>query len=376
MTIALPAGLSGLAFALFLFGTETEWGSVLGVRLWAAAALGVLILTVGRRVRLPRRALIVATALPLLMLVRVLVSGAENLAPALAACALAGTAGVIVGCCDDATVDRQFAIVATAFVWVNLLFGQAWESNPDRWAGVVGHPNRLALLVCLGFGPVMLSNRPCRSLKVLWSVGAVWLLALCGSLQALPQIGLAVIFLAGPSTSASDTAGKGNRKLLSRTGVSVAGLLALTWLSVRFGEKIVTNSATLSGRVALYEGSLTEIDKAIFSGLGTNRVSVVDAVERSSHNSILGVLLVSGLVGLVVLGWLVKVLGSYAVSGLAGRVGAWWVLSIALGSMVQGLEAVPIVWFLIGVVAARAHWNLVVRKSGNSSSMVKVRADK
>jgi O-antigen ligase len=238
---------------------------------------------------------------------------------------------------------------ALAFITASLLLG-VLDPTGKRFEGISGNPNRM-VFGCLVAMPLLAAIllRGRLMAKLLMGFGlvvATRLVFVSGSDQGIAGMAL-LVFLVAVYASRRVNAGLVAIVLLAALGVAIIVSTMST-----FGT-LSPDVATLSGRTLTYRASLHEFAQHPIIGSGTQHVTLESTVDRSAHNSILGIAAASGTVGALL--WLVVLIGALrsSVSRIrSGDFAAASAVAVFMSQLVQSVEVVPLAWAALLLTAS------------------------
>lgn len=270
------------------------------------------------------------------------VDAARPLLIAIAALALAWACIV-----DDRHWEQALAWAGLLFVAASLILGSLDETG-QRFAGISGNPNRMVMGVLVAI-PLFVEQGMRKGQH--WWIRAVMLAGVLLSIQLIRTsgsdqgtAGLAIIVLmCGVALSRRVSA-------VSITVVLAAGIasVALLLLTTAFLSSLSPDVASLSGRTFLYRAGLHEFLSNFLFGSGRIHVSLGTAVDRSTHNSVLGIAASSGV--FAVAGWVTFLAVALFRSFQRVRVGYFSGVSaigVVVSQTVQSVELVALAWIVL-----------------------------
>ena len=245
---------------------------------------------------------------------------------------------------------RVLSWAALVFVFVSWRFGSA-DATGLRFAGISSNPNRMVMGVLVAI-PLFIQSAVSKS-ATLWTrmamvcgiITSVYLVVASGSDQG--GAGLFVIAL---------LLGVAVTRRFSAVSVWVASIGLALGAIVLSGATVASSLSpdvmTLSGRTVLYQAGWNEFLEHPFIGSGLIHVSHGLTVERSTHNSIIGIAAAAGLFGVIV--WIVIL--TMALRGAltqirAGLFAGAAAIGVVVSQLVQSVEFVPLTWALLLLAA-------------------------
>ena len=273
-----------------------------------------------------------------------------------------GTASALIACFSGVIVTAHvlvlnrlwvpaFALSGSLFVLASWLLG---EMDPTglRFQGISGNPNRMVfgLLVIL---PLLVAfahrSRAFLVRSALYSTSAiaVWLVVRSGSEQGV--VGLLVIVVAVCVYLTRRI------ELISVVGLIVGASVILTLWTLSSGlvGSMSDELLTLSGRTSTFAAGIQEFLQHPIIGTGNLHVTQGDVVDRSTHNTTIGIAAASGALGLTL--WvfiIVRGFTSAFTSLRAANLVAVSSLAVLSSQLVQSVESVPLTWVMILLISA------------------------
>ncbi len=248
---------------------------------------------------------------------------------------------------DDRHWEQALAWSGLLFVAASFFLGSLDETG-QRFAGISGNPNRMVMGVLVAI-PLLVELGVKK--KQRWWIRAATLGGVLLSIQLIRTsgsdqgtAGLAIIVLmCGFALTRRVSA-------LSITAILAAGIasIALLLFTTAFISNLSPDVASLSGRTFLYRAGLHEFLSNFLLGSGRIHVSLGTAVDRSTHNSIIGIAASSGVFG--VAGWLGYLAIALFRSFQRVRVGYFSGVSavgVVVSQTVQSVELVALAWIVL-----------------------------
>ena len=248
---------------------------------------------------------------------------------------------------------RVLSWAALGFVVVSWRYGSL-DATGLRFAGVSSNPNRMVMGVLVAI-PLMLQSAFSRSsvllTRIAMAVGcvlAVNLVLASGSDQGGAGL-LVIVLLLGVLLT---------RRFSPTVVVAVAGLgfaaVVILWLGSGITQSLSPDVTTLSGRTGLYRAGWHEFLQHPLVGSGLTHVSEGLTVNRSTHNSIIGIAAATGIFGAIA--WIAILLMALRGGVLKIRAGLFAgaaAVGVIVSQLVQSVELVPLTWALLLLAASR-----------------------
>lgn len=245
-----------------------------------------------------------------------------------------------------------FAWVGVAYVAATIAFGTL-DASGVRFEGIAGNPNRMVFALLLFVPPMVGYIRygfhPLRFTLMAgglaFSISAIFRSGSDQGIAGLIALALVAAIFATRRTSSAWVA----------IGAVIASITAVTLIARSGGlGQLSTDTLTLSGRTDIFRAAWAQFSNAPWTGTGSLRIYGELIVDRSAHNSFLGIAVASGVLGAAL--WALVLLRATfnSVAGVRGGVIAASIgIVVVISQLVQAIELLPATWAALTLIGAR-----------------------